>query len=145
MLNERPSSQALASIEAVREFSESLLKAANAFQSALHNISKTDMAFGDAGYGVLMEVYGIRTRAYLLQNDASNHIVCGLTFTQHDLLDMSMRAAKVAEVATTLKQVRSIVLSVATFSVSLGADRAKVVGALYEFLMDDIFALEVNS
>ena len=143
MTNEQSAAPALATVECVKEFSASLLQAADAYQRALHRISINDLAFADSGYTVLTEVYGLRNRAYVLQNDAANHIVTNLNFTQRDLVDLVSRAAEAANVAVSLKRLQSIVLSIATFTVSLGEDRAKVVEFLYESLRSVILDLEV--
>ncbi|UPQ83624.1 hypothetical protein M0M42_04235 [Pseudomonas knackmussii] len=144
MANEQSAAPALATVECVKEFSASLLQAADAYQRALHRISINDLAFADSGYTVLTEVYGLRNRAYVLQNDAVNHIVTSLHFTQRDLVDLVSSAAKAATDAVSLKRLQSIVLSIATFTVSLGEDRAKVVEFLYESLRSDILDLEVE-
>ncbi|MBC8648386.1 hypothetical protein GYM54_01360 [Pseudomonas sp. MTM4] len=144
MANEESGTPALATVECVREFSASLLQAADAYQRALHRISIDDLAFADSGYTVLTEVYGLRNRAYVLQNDAANHIVANLSFTQRDLMDLISRAAKAVNDAVSLKRLQSIVLSIATLTVSLGDDRAKVVEFLYESLRSDILDLEAE-
>ena len=142
MTNEESFAPALATVESVKEFSASLLQAADVYQRALHRISINDLAFADSGYTVLTEVYGLRNRAYVLQNDAENHIVANLSFTQRDLVEIISRAAKAVNDAVSLKRLQSIVLSIATFAVSLGEDRAKVVEFLYESLRLDILDLE---
>lgn len=144
MTDDESVAPALANAECVKEFSASLLQAADAYQRALHRISINDLAFADFGYTVLTEVYGLRNRAYVLQNDAENHIVANLRFTQRDLVNLISRAAKTVNDAVSLKRLQSIVLSIATFTVSLGEDRAKVVEFLYESLRLEILDLEAE-
>jgi len=79
---------ALANADSVKEFSSRLLELAGVFQAALHNISEADRAFAGSGYGVLMEVYGLRTRAYILMNDPESHIVNSLEFSQDEMLSL---------------------------------------------------------
>lgn len=143
MDNENLSAPALSSIANVKEFSMRLLETAAAFQAALHRLSITDTAFADSGFAVLAEIYGIKARAFGLQNDPDNHVLSGLGFTQTDLLTLFDGVKeKTAHHAISLRALRSIVVSVATFSVSLGEGREKVVEFLYGALGRDIFALE---
>lgn len=129
---------ALANENSVREFSSRLLELAGVFQAVLHNLSETDRAFATAGYGVLMEVYGLRTRAYILMNDPENHTVDSLGFSQREMLSILDKVSSVAPLANRVSVVGSMVLAVATFTVSLGADRAKVVNFLFKTLCDDV-------
>lgn len=135
---------ALTDASSVKEFSSRLLELVGVFQAALHRISEVDRAFAGRGYGVLMEVYGLRTRAYILMNDPGSHMVNSLTFSQHEMLSLLDRVSSVARVANDLKIASSMVLSVATFTVSLGQDRAKVVSFLFETLSDDVAKWECD-
>ncbi|MGU2390857.1 hypothetical protein ACSEOD_03330 [Pseudomonas aeruginosa] len=135
---------ALANAESVKEFSSRLLELVGVFQTALHNISETDRAFASRGYGVLMEVYGLRTRAYILMNDPGSHIVNYLDFSQHEMLSLFDRVYSVVRAINSLKVVSSMVLSVATFTVSLGEDRAKTVNFLFNALCHDMAEWEAS-
>ncbi len=97
-----------------------------------------DKAFAGSGYGVLMEVYGLRTRAYILMNDSGNHVVNSLDFSQEEMLSVFDRISKVARVIDSLTVASSMVLSVATFTVSLGKDRARIVNFLFNALRHDV-------
>lgn len=129
---------ALANEGSVKEFSSRLLELAGVFQTALHNISEADRTFAVSGYGVLMEVYGLRTRAYILMNDSGSHIVNSLNFSQDEMLSLFDRISSVTRFINSLKAASSMVLSVATFTVSLGDGRAKVVNFLFKMLSDDV-------
>lgn len=129
---------ALANEDSVREFSSRLLELAGVFQAVLHNLSETDRAFATAGYGVLMEVYGLRTRAYILMNDPGNHIANSLGFSQQEMLSILDKVSSVVPLANRVSVVGSMILFVATFTVSLGEDRAKVVDFLFKTLCDDV-------
>lgn len=135
---------ALANEGSVKEFSTRLLELVGVFQAALHNISETDRAFAGSGYGVLMEVYGLRTRAYILLNDSESHVVNSLGFTQDEMLSLFDRVSSVARVVSSLKIASAMVLSVATFTVSLGEGRGKVVNFLFKMLCDDVVEWEAN-
>lgn len=135
---------ALADADLVKEFSSRLLELVGVFQAELHRVSETDRAFAGGGYGVLMEVYGLRTRAYILMNDPGNHIVDSLSFSQHEILSLLDRVASVARVTSNLKAANSMVLSMATFTVSLGQDRANVVNFLFKALSDDVAKWEFD-
>lgn len=134
--------QALADTESVKVFSSLLLELVGTFQSTLHRLSETDGAFASSGYAVLMEVYGLRTRAYILLNDSANHVVSSLNFSQEDLLGLFGRVEDVARDANCLKVANAIVLSVATFTVALGEDRGKIVNFLFDTLRDDVSVWE---
>lgn len=129
---------ALANEDSVKEFSSRLLELVGVFQAALHSISETDRAFASSGYGVLMEVYGLRTRAYILMNEPGRHIVNSLNFSQQEMLSLFDKVSGAVLVANNLKIVSSMALSVATFTVSLGEDKAKVVNFLFKSLCDDV-------
>ncbi|MBA1184137.1 hypothetical protein [Stutzerimonas stutzeri] len=129
---------ALANADSVKEFSSRLLELAGVFQAALHNISEADRAFAGSGYGVLMEVYGLRTRAYILMNDPESHIVNSLEFSQDEMLSLFDRLSSVTRAITSLKIAGAMVLSVATFTVSLGEGRDKIVNFLFKMLCDDV-------
>jgi len=129
---------ALANADSVKEFSSRLLELVGVFQAALHNISEADRAFAGSGYGVLMEVYGLRTRAYILMNDPGSHIVNSLEFSQDEMLSLFDRISSVTRAISSLKIAGAMVLSVATFTVSLGEGRDKVVNFLFKMLCDDV-------
>ncbi|WP_217474364.1 hypothetical protein [Stutzerimonas stutzeri] len=129
---------ALANAGSVKEFSSRLLELVGVFQAALHNISENDRAFAGSGYGVLMEVYGLRTRAYILMNDPESHIVNSLEFSQDEMLSLFDRISGVTRTMNSLKVASAMVLSVATFTVSLGEGRDKVVNFLFKMLSDDV-------
>jgi len=135
---------ALAGEVSVREFSSRLLELVGVLQATLHHLSEVDRSFAGAGYGVLMEVYGLRTRAYILLNDSGNHVVNFLEFSQRDLLSLFDRISKVVRMVNSLKVASSIVVSVATFTVSLGEDRAKIVNFLFRTLYDDVAEWEAS-
>ncbi|EMS8884457.1 hypothetical protein I4984_22210 [Pseudomonas aeruginosa] len=129
---------ALANADAVKEFSSRLLELVGVFQAALHNISEADRTFAGSGYGVLMEVYGLRTRAYILMNDPESHIVNSLEFSQDEMLSLFDRVSSVTRAINSLKIASAMVLSVATFTVSLGEDRARIVNFLFNALRHDV-------
>ncbi|WP_395505528.1 hypothetical protein [Ectopseudomonas hydrolytica] len=129
---------ALANAGAVKEFSSRLLELVGVFQAALHNISEADRTFAGSGYGVLMEVYGLRTRAYILMNDPESHIVNSLEFSQDEILSLFDRVSSVTRAINSLKIASAMVLSVATFTVSLGEDRARIVNFLFNALRHDV-------
>ena len=129
---------ALANADAVKEFSSRLLELVGVFQAALHNISEADRTFAGSGYGVLMEVYGLRTRAYILMNDPESHIVNSLEFSQDEMLSRFDRVSSVTRAINSLKIASAMVLSVATFTVSLGEDRARIVNFLFNALRHDV-------
>ncbi|MDC3993168.1 hypothetical protein KGZ01_18230 [Pseudomonas aeruginosa] len=129
---------ALNDMGSVKEFSSTLLELVGNFQSTLHRLSETDKSFANSGYAVLMEVYGLRTRGYILLNDSGNHVVNSLGFSQGELLNLFERIKVVAQDASTLKMANAIVLSVATFTVALGEDRNKVVDFLFDTLCNDV-------
>jgi len=135
---------ALANADSVKEFSSRLLELVGVFQAALHNISETDRTFAGSGYGVLMEVYGLRTRAYILMNDPESHIVNSLGFSQDEMLSLFDRISGMTRAMSNLKIVSAMVLSVATFTVSLGEGRDKVVNFLFKMLSDDVAGWGVN-
>ncbi|MCY1367987.1 hypothetical protein D9M69_549450 [compost metagenome] len=85
-----------------------------------------------------MEVYGLRTRAYILMNEPGRHIVNSLNFSQQEMLSLFDKVSGAVLVANNLKIVSSMALSVATFTVSLGEDKAKVVNFLFKSLCDDV-------
>lgn len=91
-----------------------------------------------------MEVYGLRTRAYILLNDSGNHRVDSLNFSQRELLSLFDRISEVVRKVTSLKFASAIVVSVATFTVALGEDRAKIVNFLFGALNDDVSEWEVS-
>lgn len=143
MENVSLSDPALSSIASVKQFSMSLLETAAAFQAALHRLSATDTAFADSGFAVLTEICGIKARAFVLQNDPANHALSGLGFSQSDLLALFDDVIEQsAHPAMPLSILRSIVVSVATFSVSLGEGREAVVDFLYTTLIREISALK---
>ncbi|TWI49641.1 hypothetical protein IQ22_03964 [Pseudomonas duriflava] len=125
---------ALVSIETVKEFSSELIVLANVFQDELQRISRIDCEAAERSYGVLMEIYGLRTRANILFNDAVHHTVEGLDFTQQELMGLVEQVKYLMPSITTIKTANTIILSVATFSVALGEGRGKVV----KFLMDNL-------
>jgi len=129
---------ALANADAVKEFSSRLLELVGVFQAALHNISEADRTFAGSGYGVLMEVYGLRTRVYILMNDPESHIVNSLEFSQDEMLSLFDRVSSVTRAINSLKIASAMVLSVATFTVSLGEDRARIVNFLFNALRHDV-------
>lgn len=144
MLTEQGFPSALANNCCVREFASKLLDLAGVLQVKLHQLSEVDKSFSGAGYGVLMEIYGLRTRAYTLLNDPSSHVVSSLDFSQSDLLSLFDGVSGVVRAVNSLKDANSIVVSVATLTVSLGGDRAKVVKFLFNTLSDDVAELEAS-
>ena len=134
---------ALTDSKSVKEFSSWLLELAGALQEKLHHLSGADVSFARLGYGVLMEVYGLRTRASILFNDSDNHKVKALKFSQDDLMSTFGRISRVVPKVNSLKAVNAIVLTVATFTVSLGEDREKVVNFLFAALCDEVAGWEV--
>ncbi|RRW10719.1 hypothetical protein EGJ71_18635 [Stutzerimonas stutzeri] len=137
-MSEHLASRALSDRLLVKEFSSRLLDLVGIFHAELQNISMADKAFAGSGYGVLMEVYGLRTRAYILMNDSGNHVVNSLDFSQEEMLSVFDRISKVARVIDSLTVASSMVLSVATFTVSLGKDRARIVNFLFNALRHDV-------
>lgn len=129
---------ALTDEKSVREFSSRLLDLVGVFQAELQRLSVSDSSFPVSGYGVLMEVYGLRTRANILLHDAGNHIVDSLGFSQSDLLSLFDRIFRAIPFATNLRAASSLVLSVAIFTVSLGEGKARVVNFLYKELCDEV-------
>ncbi len=129
---------------AVREFASKLLGLAADLQASLHRLSSGDKSFTNVGYGLLMEVYGLRTRSHVLSNDSVNHVVNALCFSQCDLLSLFDRVSRVAIFVDDLRVATSMVLSVATFTVSLGVDRAKVVNFLFEALCGEVSEWEAS-
>ncbi|MCY1310811.1 hypothetical protein D9M70_610440 [compost metagenome] len=77
-------------------------------------------------------------------NDSANHIVNSLDFSQGDLLSLLDRVSRVAPAVSGLKIASSIVLSVATFTVSLGEDRSKIVNFLFRSLCDYVAEWEAS-
>lgn len=144
MKSEQGSLPALADEKSIKEFSSWLLELAGSLQATLHQLSAVDKLFTGSGYGVLMEVYGLRTRAYILLNDSANHIVNSLDFSQGDLLLLFDRVSRVVPAVSSLKIASSIVLSVATFTVSLGEDRSKIVNFLFRSFCDDLAEWEAS-
>lgn len=136
------STVALASTESVKRFSSLLLELVGDLQSALQRLSEVDRSFTSSGYAILMEVYGLRTRSYILLNDPASHVVSSLSFTQQDLLDLVGRLKGMARNADDLKVVNAIVLSIATFTVALGDGRDSVVNFLFDSLRCDVSAWE---
>lgn len=128
---------------AVREFASGLLGLAADLQASLHRLSGIDKSFAVVGYGLLMEVYGLRTRSHILSNDATNHVVNSLNFSQCDLLSLFDRISRVVRAVDDLRVATSIVISAATFTVSLGVDRAKVVNFLFGALCEEVAEWEV--
>lgn len=128
---------------AVREFASGVLGLAADLQASLHRLSGSDKSFAVVGYGLLMEVYGLRTRSHILSNDSANHVVNSLSFSQNDLLSLFDRISRVARVVDDIRVAASIVISVATFTVSLGVDRARVVNFLFGALCDEAAEWEV--
>lgn len=126
----------------VREFSARLLDLTGVLQMALQRLSEIDKSFANIGYGVLTEVYGLRTRSYMLLNDSSGHTVGFLSFSQRDLLSLFDRIARVVRNTNDLGVIRSVVWSVATLAVSLGEGREKSVDFLFKVLCDDISGWE---
>ncbi|HEJ4559940.1 TPA: hypothetical protein SL556_002034 [Pseudomonas aeruginosa] len=139
------SALALVDAKSIKEFSSLLLELVGNFQSALHRLSESDGAFAGSGYAILMEVYGLRTRGYILLNDPGSHAVDSLSFSQKDLLSLFGRIKNVVLSVSTLRTANAIILSVATFTVALGADRAKIVNFLFDALCDDVRAWETPS
>lgn len=144
MKSERSFSHALSDEASIKEFSHWLLELVGCMQAALHQLSTVDKLFAGSGYGVLMEVYGLRTRAYILLNDSENHVVNSLDFSQGDLLSLLDRISRVVPFVDSLKIASSIVLSVATFTVSLGEDRSKIINFLFRSLCDDVAEWEAS-
>lgn len=135
---------ALGSECAVKEFASRLLGVAAELQASLHRLSGSDSSFAAVGYGLLMEVYGLRTRSHILSNDSANHVVNALNFSQLDLLSLFDRVSTAVRAVDDLRVATSIVLSVATFTVSLGVDRARVVNFLFGALCDEVAEWEVS-
>ena len=141
-MSERNYLSALKDEECVRAFSARLLDLTGVLQMALQRLSGTDKSFANIGYSVLTEVYGLRTRSYMLLNDSGGHTVGSLSFSQYDLLSLFDRITRVVCNANDLGVVRSVVLSVATLAVSLGEGREKSVDFLFKVLCDDISGWE---
>ncbi|WP_147264241.1 hypothetical protein [Pseudomonas aeruginosa] len=141
-MSDQGSLSALVDERSVKEFSSRLLDLAGLLQAKLHHLSGFDRSFAVSGYGVLMEVYGLRTRAYILLNDSGSHVVDSLGFSQDELVSLFDRVAVAVRSLENLTAVHSIVISVATFTMSLGADRGKVVNFLFESLCDDVARFE---
>lgn len=137
-MSQQLASRALSDRLLVEEFSSRLLDLVGIFHVELQNISMADKAFAGSGYGVLMEVYALRTRAYILMNDSRNHVVNSLDFSQEEMLSVFDRISKVARVIDSLKVASAMVLSVATFTVSLGEDRTRIVNFLFNALRNDV-------
>lgn len=135
-------SRALANETSVKEFSVHLLGLADTSQKALHRLAESDSNFVVGAYGILVEVYGLRTRAYTLMNDSANHVVDSLEFSQTNLLELMGRVSHVVKLAKSHSVANSLVVSMATFSMSLSRDKAKVVNFLFQSICDDLDAWE---
>lgn len=134
--------RALANEASVKEFSVHLLGLADTSQKALHRLAESDSNFVASAYGILVEVYGLRTRAYTLMNDSANHVVDSLEFSQANLLELMERVSHLIKLAGSHSVANSLVVSMATFSISLSRDKAKVVNFLFQSICDDLDAWE---
>ncbi len=141
-MSDMTTSRALANEASVKEFSVHLLDLAGTAQKALHRLAESDSNSVAYAYGILVEVYGLRTRAYTLINDSANHIVDSLEFSQTNLLDLMGRVSHVIKLAKSHSVANSVVVSMATFSISLSRDKAKVVNFLFQSICDDLDAWE---
>ncbi|KAB0549072.1 hypothetical protein F7R01_16780 [Pseudomonas argentinensis] len=143
-MSEKFSSRALSDQFLVKEFSSWLLSFVGESQAALQSVSVADKSFAVSGYGVLMELYGLRTRAYILMNDPGAHVVSCLDFSQEEMLSLFDRVSSVVRTTSTLKSASAMVLSVATFTVSLGEGRGKIVSFLFKTLCDEVSGWEAS-
>ncbi|RRW01106.1 hypothetical protein EGJ30_20725 [Stutzerimonas stutzeri] len=71
-------------------------------------------------------------------NDPESHIVNSLEFSQDEMLSLFDRVSSVTRAINSLKIASAMVLSVATFTVSLGEDRARIVNFLFNALRHDV-------
>jgi len=142
MMPDQISFPALVDEAAVKEFSAHLLDLVGFLQTELHRLSGVDSSLVGSSYGVLMEIYGLRTRAYILLNDSKSHVVGALGFSQGELISMLDRISAVVRAIGSLKVLASLVMSIATFTVSLGEGKVKVVNFLFKEICDELIGCE---
>lgn len=131
------SAKALSSIECVQSVANRFFAIADAVHKHLNaNSSQNASRATDAvdQFGLLIEEYGLRTRAGILRNSASQYVVTGARTEQEELERcLDLIAQKIGNVPD-LVDLRSILASVSTLCVGISPGKSHVI----DFLVADL-------
>lgn len=110
---------------------------ANSFRKLADNLHRTlrrltSQPDGDnaLAYGLLTEEYALRARTNMLLNDASQHTIEGLNFSQASLMRALTLLADALLKASTLEATRSIASDLITFATAINPGKARIVNFL---------------
>lgn len=89
-------------------------------------------------YGLLVEEYGLRTRAGILRNDAATHVVGNAVVEQEQLVKVLAEAGAVLTGLAHLSQIRSLIAVVSALCVGISPGKGRIVDFLAKELDSDL-------
>lgn len=91
-------------------------------------------------YGLLVEEYGLRTRAAILRNSAAAHVVSNANLDQSALISVLQSVVAAIPSTTHLSTLRSLIAGVSTLCVSVSPGKGKAVDFLAQELEAEVRA-----
>lgn len=92
----------------------------------------------DALYGLLIEEYGLRTRAGILRNSAKAHLINNANTNHSDLLQLLRSSAETIGKINDLLQLTRLTTTISTLCVSINPGKGHVVDFLVNELQGDL-------
>ena len=132
--------KAFSSVTTVVETADHFFFVADALHKRLNSRSLTqgNGEPSDALYGLLIEEYGLRTRAGILRNSAKAHVIENASVNHSDLIQLLRSSAETIGKIDDLLQLTRLTTTISTLCVSINPGKGHVVDFLVRELQDDL-------
>ncbi len=138
---------ALSNADQVREVAHNFFRIADLLHRRL-NAGPTQSAEASAStdlYRLLVEEYGLRSRAAILLNDAGAHIINNATLSQQALLELLANSGVYISQEPSPQRLRSLVASVNTLCAGISPGKGHVIDYLAKELRQDLRGVHPRS
>ncbi|HRQ58630.1 MAG TPA: hypothetical protein PLN31_14550 [Azoarcus taiwanensis] len=125
---------ALATAENVSALANALSKLADKLHHTLRRLTAEPSGDATIAYALLTEEYALRARANILHNDAGQHTLPDVNFSQAALIETLEAVERRLGEASSLEVVQSIVSDLITFASAINPGKAKVLNFLAQEL-----------
>lgn len=132
--------KAFSSITTVIETADHFFFVADALHKRLNSRSLTqgNSEPSDGLYGLLIEEYGLRTRAGILRNSAKAHVIDNASTDHSDLILLLRSSAETIGKIDDLRQLTRLTTTISTLCVSINPGKGHVVDFLVGELQNDL-------
>lgn len=138
--------KAFSSVANVVETADQFFFVADALHKRLNSRSLTqgNSEPSDALYGLLIEEYGLRTRAGILRNSAKAHVINNSSVDHSDLIQLLRKSAETISKIDDLLPLTRLTTTISTICVGINPDKGHVVDFLVNELQEDLNHLRLQ-